>query len=163
MATTTLTSSQRREQDRRVALKRGQTQRLGVCVYFTLLPAVCRLRAFSTALRPVAEPAQVGWHLANDVDRGGQLHQVDDRRHLVEGDLQHVWLFVGATIPQLIIALRWLLSSALPIQRQSFFRAAFFAPNRRRGGGGQLIFTSLLGTRYGNAELCARLDRHCPG
>src|SRR5829696_5703772 len=41
----------------------GQTQRLGVCVYFTLLPAVCRLRSLSTALRPVAEPAQVGRHL----------------------------------------------------------------------------------------------------
>jgi ABC-type sugar transport system permease subunit len=61
-----------------------------------------------------------------------------------------IWLFVGATIPQLIIALLLAFIINTPYTKgKDFFRAAFFAPNVAAAVAVSLIFTSLLGMRYG--------------
>jgi ABC-type sugar transport system permease subunit len=61
-----------------------------------------------------------------------------------------IWLFVGATIPQLIIALALAFIINTPyVKGKDFFRAAFFAPNVASAVAVSLIFTSLLGARYG--------------
>ena len=74
-----------------------------------------------------------------------------------------IWLFVGATIPQLIIALLLLLSSALPTSKAKFLprRLLRTLTSPRRGGQPDLHLAA--GHALWHAELCARLDRHWPG
>jgi ABC-type sugar transport system permease subunit len=61
-----------------------------------------------------------------------------------------IWLFVAATIPQLILALllAFIINSSF-VKGKDFFRAAFFAPNVASTVAVSLIFISLFGTKYG--------------
>jgi ABC-type sugar transport system permease subunit len=61
-----------------------------------------------------------------------------------------IWLFFGATVPQLTIALilAFIINSAY-IKGKDFFRAAYFMPIVASAVAVSIIFTSLFGERYG--------------
>ena len=74
------------------------------------------------------------------------MHDTDFWRALTNT----VGIFLLATIPQLIIALLLAFIINTPyVKGKDFFRAAFFAPNVAAAVAVSLIFTSLLGARYG--------------
>ena len=61
-----------------------------------------------------------------------------------------IWLFFGATVPQLTLALilAYIINSAY-IKGKDFFRAAYFMPIVASAVAVSIIFTSLFGERYG--------------
>jgi cellobiose transport system permease protein len=150
MATTTLTSSKRREQDRRSAIKQAKRNAWAYAFIspFYLLYAVFGLFPLLYGL----------WLSLHKWDGISPMKWVGAANYikLLTDDIwwqaiyNTIWLFVGATIPQLIIALVLAFIINTPYVRgKDFFRAAFFAPNVASAVAVGLIFGALLGTRYG--------------
>jgi cellobiose transport system permease protein len=150
MATTTLTSSKRREQDRRSAIKQAKRNAWAYAFIspFYLLYAVFGLFPLLYGL----------WLSLHKWDGISPMKWVGAANYikLLTDDIwwqaiyNTIWLFVGATIPQLIIALVLAFIINTPYVRgKDFFRAAFFAPNVASAVAVSLIFGALLGTRYG--------------
>ena len=150
MATTTITSTQRREQDRRAAMKQAKRNAWAYAFIspFYLLYAVFGLFPLLYGL----------WLSLHKWDGISKMQWVGAANYikLLTDDIwwkaiyNTIWLFVAATIPQLIIALLLAFIINTPYTKfKDFFRAAFFAPNVASAVAVSLIFTSLLGTRYG--------------
>jgi cellobiose transport system permease protein len=150
MATTTLTSSKRREQDRRSAIKQAKRNAWAYAFIspFYLLYAVFGLFPLLYGL----------WLSLHKWDGISPMKWVGAANYikLLTDDIwwqaiyNTIWLFVGATIPQLIIALLLAFIINTPyVKGKDFFRAAFFAPNVASAVAVGLIFGALLGTRYG--------------
>jgi len=150
MATTTITSSQRRTQDRRAAIKQAKRNAWAYAFIspFYILYAVFGLFPLLYGL----------WLSLHKWDGISPMQWVGAANYikLLTDDIwwkaiyNTIWLFVGATIPQLIIALLLAFIINTPyVKGKDFFRAAFFAPNVASAVAVGLIFGALLGTRYG--------------
>jgi len=150
MATTTITSSKRREQDRRSAIKQAKRNAWAYAFIspFYILYAVFGLFPLLYGL----------WLSLHKWDGISPMQWVGAANYikLLTDDIwwkaiyNTIWLFVGATIPQLILALLLAFIINTPYVRgKDFFRAAFFAPNVASAVAVGLIFGALLGTRYG--------------
>jgi ABC-type sugar transport system permease subunit len=150
MATTTLTSSKRREQDRRAAIKQAKRNAWAYAFIspFYLLYAVFGMFPLLYGLWLSLQK----WDGISPMQWAGAANYVK----LLTDDIwwkaiyNTIWLFFAATVPQLIIALLLaVIINTRYISGKDFFRAAFFAPNVASAVAVSLIFGSLFGTRYG--------------
>lgn len=150
MATTTFTANQRREQDRRTALK--EAKRNG-WAYVFISPFYLLYAVFGLF------PLLYGLYLSVQKWDGispMQWNGLSNYAKLLTDDIwwyavyNTIWLFFAATIPQLIIALilAFIINSSY-IKGKDFFRAAFFAPNVASSVAVSLVFVYLFGERYG--------------
>jgi ABC-type sugar transport system permease subunit len=150
MATTTLTNTQRRQQDRRVALKQAKRN---AWAYAFISPFYLLYAVFG--LFPLLYGLWLSLHKWDGISPMKWVGAANYIRLLTDdiwwqAIYNTIWLFVGATIPQLIIALALAFIINTPyVKGKDFFRAAFFAPNVAAAVAVSLIFTSLLGARYG--------------
>src|SRR6185436_14899134 len=150
MATTTLNRTERRLQDRRAAMKQAKRN---AWAYAFISPFYILYAVFGMF------PLLYGlWLSLHKWDGISPMQWVGAANYikLLTDDIwwkaiyNTIWLFVGATVPQLMIALLLAFIINTPyIKGKDFFRAAFFAPNVASAVAVSLIFTSLLGTRYG--------------
>jgi cellobiose transport system permease protein len=150
MATTTLTNTQRRAQDRRVAMKQAKRN---AWAYVFISPFYLLYAVFG--LFPLLYGLWLSLHKWDGISKMQWIGAANYIK-LMTDDIwwkaiyNTIWLFVGATIPQLIIALLLAFIINTPyVKGKDFFRAAFFAPNVAAAVAVSLIFTSLLGLRYG--------------
>jgi ABC-type sugar transport system permease subunit len=150
MATTTLTNSRRREQDRREALKQAKRN---AWAYVFISPFYILYAVFG--LFPLLYGLWLSLHKWDGISKM-QWVGLANYGKLITDDIwwkaiyNTIWLFFGATVPQLAIALLLAFIINMSYTRgKDFFRAAFFAPNVASAVAVSLIFTSLLGTRYG--------------
>jgi cellobiose transport system permease protein len=150
MATTTLTSSQRRAQDRRVAIKQAKRN---AWAYAFISPFYLLYAVFG--LFPLLYGLWLSLHKWDGISKMEWIGAANYIK-LMTDDIwwkaiyNTIWLFVGATIPQLVIALLLAFIINTPyVKGKDFFRAAFFAPNVAAAVAVALIFNSLLGMRYG--------------
>ncbi len=150
MATTTLTGSKRREQDRRAAMKQAKRN---AWAYAFISPFYLLYAVFG--LFPLLYGLWLSLHKWDGISPMKWVGAANYIRLLTDdiwwqAIYNTIWLFVGATIPQLLIALGLAFIINTPYTKgKDFFRAAFFAPNVASAVAVALIFTSLLGTRYG--------------
>jgi len=150
MATTTLTGSKRREQDRRVAMKQAKRN---AWAYVFIAPFYLLYAVFG--LFPLLYGLWLSLHKWDGISKMQWVGAANYIK-LMTDDIwwkaiyNTIWLFVGATIPQLIIALLLAFIINTPyVKGKDFFRAAFFAPQVASAVAVGLIFGALLGTRYG--------------
>jgi ABC-type sugar transport system permease subunit len=150
MATTTLTTSQRKAQDRRTAMKEAKRS---AWAYVFISPFYMLYAVFG--LFPLLYGFWLSfykWDGISPMKWAGLANYAK----LLSDDIwwkaiyNTIWLFFGATIPQLIIALllAFIINSNF-IRGKDFFRAAFFAPNVASAVAVGLIFGALFGERYG--------------
>jgi cellobiose transport system permease protein len=150
MATTTFTTSQQREQDRRTAIKEA---RRNIWAYIFISPFYVLYAVFG--MFPLIYGLWLSFHKWDGISPM-QWNGLANYVKLFGDDIwwysiyNTIWLFAGATIPQLTIALllAFIINSNF-IKGKDFFRAAFFAPNVASSVAVSLIFVSLFGTRYG--------------
>ncbi len=150
MATTTLTNTQRRAQDRRVAIKQAKRN---AWAYAFISPFYLLYAVFG--LFPLLYGLWLSLHKWDGISKMEWIGAANYIK-LMTDDIwwkaiyNTIWLFVGATIPQLVIALLLAFIINTPyVKGKDFFRAAFFAPNVAAAVAVALIFNSLLGMRYG--------------
>jgi ABC-type sugar transport system permease subunit len=150
MATTTLTSSKRREQDRRAAIKQAKRN---AWAYAFISPFYFLYAVFG--MFPLLYGLWLSLHKWDGISKM-QFVGAANYIKLLTDDIwwkaiyNTLWLFFAATVPQLIIALLLaFIINTKYIRGKDFFRAAFFAPNVASAVAVSLIFTSLFGERYG--------------
>lgn len=150
MATTTLSASERRAQDRRVALKEA---RRNVWAYAFISPFYLLYAVFG--IFPLLYGLWLSFHTWDGISPmkwSGLANYVK----LFTDDIwwysvyNTVWLFFVATVPQLTLALVVAFIINTPyIRGKDFFRAAYFSPIVASSVAVSLIFISLFGERYG--------------
>ncbi len=150
MAETTLTSSQRRSQDRRVAMKEAKRN---VWAYAFIAPFYLLYAVFG--IFPLLYGLWLSFHKWDGISPMQWVGAANYVK-LFTDDIwwysvyNTVWLFVVATIPQLLLALIVAFIINTPYVRgKDIFRAAYFAPIVASSVAVSLIFTSLFGERYG--------------
>jgi cellobiose transport system permease protein len=150
MATTTFTANQRRDQDRRTAVKEAKRN---AWAYVFISPFYALYAVFGLF------PLLYGLWLSVQKWDGISPMQwtgLSNYAKLLTDDIwwyavyNTIWLFFAATIPQLVIALilAFIINSSY-IKGKDFFRAAFFAPNVASSVAVSLVFVYLFGERYG--------------
>ncbi len=150
MATTTLTTGQRKAQDRRTAVKEAKR---GAWAYAFISPFYLLYAVFG--LFPLLYGLWLSLHKWDGISPMKWVGAANYVK-LFSDDIfwyaiyNTIWLFFGATVPQLIIALllAFIINSNF-IRGKDFFRAAFFAPNVASAVAVGLIFGALFGERYG--------------
>jgi ABC-type sugar transport system permease subunit len=150
MATTTLTTNQRKAQDRRTAVKEAKRS---AWAYAFISPFYLLYAVFG--LFPLLYGLWLSFHKWDGISPMKWVGAANYVK-LFSDDIfwkaiyNTIWLFFGATVPQLIIALllAFIINSNF-ISGKDFFRAAFFAPNVASAVAVGLIFGSLFGERYG--------------
>jgi cellobiose transport system permease protein len=150
MATTTFTANQRREQDRRTAVKEAKRN---IWAYVFISPFYLLYAVFG--MFPLLYGLWLSFHRWDGIS---QMEWVGAANYikLMTDDIwwyaiyNTIWLFFAATIPQLIIALllAFIINSSF-IKGKDFFRAAFFAPQVASAVAVSLVFITLFGERYG--------------
>lgn len=150
MATTTISQSQRKAQDRRVAIKEAKRN---IWAYVFISPFYLLYAVFG--LFPLLYGLWLSFHKWDGISQM-EWAGLANYAKLMTDDIwwysiyNTIWLFVAATIPQLILALilAFIINSSY-IKGKDFFRAAFFAPQVASTVAVSLIFISLFGQRYG--------------
>jgi cellobiose transport system permease protein len=150
MATTTFTANQRREQDRRTAIK--EAKRNG-WAYVFISPFYLLYAVFG--LFPLLYGLWLSFQKWDGISPM-QWAGIANYAKLMSDDIwwysiyNTIWLFFAATVPQLILALvlAFIINSSY-IKGKDFFRAAFFAPQVASSVAVGLVFVYLFGERYG--------------
>ncbi|HJZ48170.1 MAG TPA: sugar ABC transporter permease [Roseiflexaceae bacterium] len=150
MATTTLSRSKRREQDRRSAIKQAKRN---AWAYAFISPFYLLYAVFG--LFPLLYGLWLSMHKWDGISKMQWVGAANYVKLLTDdiwwkAIYNTIWLFFAATVPQLIIALLLaFIINTRYVRGKDFFRAAFFAPQVASAVAISLIFSSLLGERYG--------------